>query len=162
MLFSPPTPIHLPVTHIQQRISGECLAACTAMILTYLRIPASYSQLLKLLDIEPLVGAPFSKIHAVEKLGIAVLYQKHGSLAMLYDYLSQSLPIIVDVETQELPYWQQISARHVVVVVGMDAQHIYLNDPQFPTTAAPMAVALGDFDLAWLERDERYALLSPR
>ena len=69
-------PVTLPVAHIRQRVEGECLVACAAMVLDYLSVPVAYGQLLKLLRIN---------------------------------------------ET------------------------------------APIAVSLGDFDLAWLERDEYYA-----
>lgn len=61
--------------------------------------------------------------------------------------------------TEELPYWQQMSVRHVVVVVGMDNEHVYLNDPEF--THAPIGVTIGDFDLAWLQREEYYGVLTP-
>lgn len=41
----------------------------------------------------------------------------------------------------------------------MDAQSVYLNDPAFAN--APIQVSQGDFQLAWLEHDEFYAVLSP-
>ena len=55
--------------------------------------------------------------------------------------------------------WNE-STLHAVVVVGMDDQHVYLNDPGFPE--APVKVSHGDFGLAWLERDEFYAALMKR
>jgi hypothetical protein len=41
----------------------------------------------------------------------------------------------------------------------MDDTHVYLNDPALPN--APILVSRGDFELAWLERDEFYAVLMP-
>jgi len=47
-----------------------------------------------------------------------------------------------------------------VVVVGLDDNFIYVNDPAFPD--APIQIERGEFDLAWLEWDEKYAVLIPR
>ncbi|MEZ4732190.1 MAG: hypothetical protein R3E79_34160 [Caldilineaceae bacterium] len=49
-------------------------------------------------------------------------------------------------------------ADHAVVVVGFDEQSIYLHDPEF--AESPINVSYGDFDLAWLEHDEMYAVLT--
>lgn len=67
--------------------------------------------------------------------------------------------MIISVQTKELPYWQGIASLHAVVLVGMDEEYVYLNDPEWPD--APIRVAIGDFDLAWLARGERFALLAP-
>ena len=61
-------------------------------------------------------------------------------------------------QTENLPYWPH-NTLHAVVVVGIDDRSVYLNDPEFPE--APIAVPVGDFDLAWLAEDERYAILIP-
>jgi uncharacterized protein YvpB len=63
------------------------------------------------------------------------------------------------VQTIELPYWSE-PTDHALVVTGLDKTSIYLNDPAFAN--APIQVPHGDFDLAWLERDEMYATLIPR
>jgi predicted double-glycine peptidase len=67
-------------------------------------------------------------------------------------------PVIVPLRTGELPHWSE-NIDHAVVVVGMDEHSVYLNDPAFAT--APIQVPHGDFDLAWLEREEYYAVLAP-
>ena len=48
---------------------------------------------------------------------------------------------------------------HAVVIVGMDATHVHLNDPGLPD--GPIPVPIGEFDLAWLAQYERYAVLAP-
>lgn len=40
----------------------------------------------------------------------------------------------------------------------MDAGYVYMHDPA--VVAYPLRVGIGDFDLAWLERDEEYAVLT--
>ncbi|MCX6048254.1 MAG: cysteine peptidase family C39 domain-containing protein [Chloroflexi bacterium] len=147
----------LPVPHLQQRAPGDCLAACAAMILIYLNLPADYNRLLKLLRIQSEIGTPASNIRNLAQLGVDIIYEQ-GTLAMLASHLNKGLPCIVSVRTGELPYWQGENLLHAVVVVGLDKHDIYLNDPAFPN--APIQVMRGDFDLAWLDRDEFYAVVS--
>jgi len=142
----------LPVPHIQQHGIGDCLATCSLMVLTYLRHNVSYQQLFSLLQTD-WYGTAFSNISNLEKLGVTVVHEQ-GTLTKLYDHLKQNRPCIVAVNTNELPYWDE-TTPHAIVVVGMDENWIYLNDPVFAT--APMQVSHGDFDLAWFEQDEFYA-----
>lgn len=146
----------LSVSHIQQRRPGECLAACAAMVLTYLGLSISYARLLRLLRVKPGIGAPASNIRELEQLGIDVVYQQ-GTLTELRQHLMNNIPCIVFVKTDELPYWDQ-ATDHAVVITGFDDKYVYLNDPEFPD--APMQVSHGDFDLAWLGRDEFYTILT--
>jgi ABC-type bacteriocin/lantibiotic exporter with double-glycine peptidase domain len=154
----PPSPVLLPVAHIPQRRRGECLAACAVMVLAYLGRPIPYNRLLKTLGVQPDVGAPFTNLQLVARYKVTVLYRQ-GTLAELYRLLAAGWPCIVPVKTHELPYWENVDSDHAVVVVGMDAESIYLNDPAF--TAVPIQVPLGDFDLAWFARGESYAVLVP-
>lgn len=146
--------ILLPVQNIRQRHRGQCLAASAAIVLAYMRFPYSYKRLLRVLRIE-WFGAPSFNIRHLTKLGLRVIY-KPGTLAELYHHLTQNRPPIVFVKTRELPYWN-LDTDHALVMIGMDNQHIYLNDLDFDT--APMKVSVGDFDLAWFEHEELYAVL---
>jgi ABC-type bacteriocin/lantibiotic exporter with double-glycine peptidase domain len=136
------------------------MAASAAMVLGYMRFAYSYKRLIRLLRIQ-WFGAPSFNIRHLTKLGLTVIY-KQGTLAELHHHLTQNRPPIVfaptghDIKTRELPYWH-LDTDHALVVVGIDDQYIYLNDPDFDT--APMQVSLGDFDLAWFEHEERYAVL---
>jgi ABC-type bacteriocin/lantibiotic exporter with double-glycine peptidase domain len=145
----------LPVPHVPQREQGECLAACAAMLLRYIGLSTNYDQLLKLLRVKTNVGAPASNIRHLKALGVTVIY-KQGNWAELQDQLMNNRPCMVPVQTGELSYWTD-QTDHAVVVVGLDEAFIYLNDPAFPN--APIQVSRGEFDLAWLERDEAYAVV---
>jgi hypothetical protein len=128
------------------------------MVLTYLGASFNAAQLARTLGIEPHAGAPFSNVQNLESLNMLVGYRRRGSLETLYTLLRHGWPIITSVETGPLPYWE-INTGHAVVVVGMEPEHIFLNDPGMPD--GPVRVLLGDFELAWLEQDELYAVLAP-
>ncbi|HHY56968.1 MAG TPA: hypothetical protein GYA08_16200 [Chloroflexi bacterium] len=83
----------------------------------------------------------------------------YGTIDVLHQQLSRGYPFIVSMQTGQLPHWSGEDFAHAVVVVGMDAGHVYLHDPA--VLVYPLRVSTGDFDLAWLERDEQYAILQP-
>jgi hypothetical protein len=114
------------------------------MVLTYLSRPISYNRLLKTLGVQPNVGAPFSNLRLLERLKITVIYEQ-GTMAQLHRFLTFGWPCIVPVKSGQLPYWKNIDTDHALVIVGMDAISVYLNDPAF--AAAPFQVPLGD--LSW-------------
>lgn len=147
----------LPVPHLKQQNWGECLVACVGMVLAYLGISVNYNQLCELLEVRSGIGTPAYKVQNLTQLGLHIIYQQ-GTIVELYHYINNNIPCIALVKTIELPYWTE-STDHAVVVVGFDEQYIYLNDPEFEV--APWRVSKGDFDLAWLERDEYYVVLIP-
>ncbi len=159
MLFRPPTTHLLAVPHLQQRNTGDCLAACAAMICAYLKISVRYDRLVKQLAIKSGIGTAFSNVEKLSSLPIGVIHRTGGQLPQLYELLGQGWPLIASVQTGELPHWSNHNTLHAVVIVGMGPASVYLNDPGFPT--APIQVSIGDFDLAWLAQDERYAVLFP-
>lgn len=144
----------LPVSHYQQRRESECLAACAAMVLGYLEVPVDYQALLKLLRIGP-EGAAFRNLSYLQSLGVSVLIE-HGEIEALRQHLERGLPPIAFVATAQLSYWDEATG-HALVVVGLEDDQIYLNDPNFPD--APKIISVGEFELAWIDRDQFYALV---
>ena len=147
--------ILLSVPHLLQRSDGDCLAACVAMVLAYLDRVMDYAALLSLLKIRP-HGAPAGNIRLLASLNLNVVYSKTDMVG-LEAMLQQGHPVIVFVRTGELPYWTY-STDHALLVVGYDESQLYVNDPYY--SEAPIAVPRGDFELAWLEHDYRYALIT--
>lgn len=148
-------PIRLPVPHFPQQQAGDCLAACAMMLLQYANVQVRYARLCSRLEINRF-GVPFSNIQHLQQFGLSMVVRQ-GTLPALHQHLHQHQPIITAVATGELPHWAGENVLHAVVVVGMDAQNVYVNDPEF--TNAPVRVPQGDFDLAWLARDELYAVV---
>ncbi|MEZ4664586.1 MAG: C39 family peptidase [Caldilineaceae bacterium] len=150
-------PIQLNVPHLQQPRAGDCLPACAYMVLHYLNRPILYWRLRRILGTQDF-GTPFLRIRTLERLRLTVEVATHGTVALLREYLMHDQPVIVSIQTENLPYWSY-NTLHAVVVTGMNETQIYLNDPEFPT--APIETPIGDFELAWLPQDERYAVLIP-
>ena len=144
-----------PMAHFQQRHDGDCLAACAAMALNYLGVRRPYRRILRTLGTIVELGTPFSNISHLQAFGVFVTVDE-GTFESLHHRLMQNQPCIVSVNTGELPYWEQATA-HAIVVIGLDDVNIYAHDPDLPH--GPIAIPLGDFDLAWLEGDELYAVL---
>lgn len=151
------SPVFLQVSFTPQQADGECLAASTAMAISYLGVRVNYRKLNQILRIQIPYGTAFSNIQELHKLGLSVEYRQ-GSIADLHQFLIRALPCVVGVRTGQLPYWEGVDVQHVVLVIGMDVESIYLNDPAFST--APIQVSHGDFDLAWFEQGEYFAVIS--
>ncbi len=147
------TPVILTVPHIPQRYAGECLAACAAMLLVHFDIPMTYQKLLNMLRIKRGLGTPSSNIRVLNKLGLMVIYES-GTFPKLHEHLSNNRPCIAFVEAGEFPYWNERNS-HAIVVVGLDTQFVYINDPAL--AYGSIRIPHGDFDLAWLEHENFYA-----
>ena len=125
------------------------------MLLRYWRLPFHPAQLPKLLKTEA-HGTVFSHLRYLKALGVSVTVEE-SSIEKLSGYLQKGLPCIVAVETGELrSYWQEATS-HAVVVVGIENNVVYLNDPAFD--AAPQPVSLAEFELAWMEQDYRCSVI---
>lgn len=150
-------PTHwLPIPHHKQRHEADCLVACVAMILDYLERPINYERLMGLLKVEPDIGGRASNVRRLSTLGISVHYGT-GTLNDLAHHITQGIPCIAFVNTAYLSYWPE-ATRHAVVVVGLDTERVYLNDPFF--NAAPQSLPRLEFELAWDEFDNAYAVLN--
>lgn len=159
-MLPPLKQIILPVPHFQQRKIGDCLVACTGMMLAHLGKAFQYRNVAQQLKTQDF-GTVFSNIRHLSISGIAVQVH-HGDIDDLYRHLLQNRPAAVAVRTAELPHWYNDASRfeevaHAIVVVGMDKKMVYINDPAFET--APLQVSHGEFQLARIDFDELYAVL---
>jgi len=137
-------PASLPVPLHRQQSEGDCLPACLQMILDYWGQPASREELSHLLDTDPDVGTPASRALRLQSPRLSVTYIQ-AEPAALRDWLAQSVPVIVLVDTGELPYWPRRCA-HAIVLIGLEGSTAYVNDPAFET--APVSVSFDDLMLA--------------
>lgn len=145
------------IPHQRQQSDGDCLAACAAMVLAHLGTTLDYNRLLRLLNVQ-FYGAPAGNIRRLTQLNLNVTYRQ-TDMRGLEAMLQQGQAVIAFVRTGDLPYWSY-STDHALVVVGYDEAHIYVNDPDRDEADSPISVPRGDFELAWLERDYYYALIT--
>lgn len=144
----------LPVSLHRQQQQADCLAACAAMVLDYLQRPIPYKHLLRLLRVDA-IGTPFRHLRYLESPRVSLTIA-NGDMLTLHQNLQNGRPLIIAVDTAELPYWHD-ATDHAVVVVGVDDNHVYLLDPDSET--APQVVPLAEFELAWLGKDYLYAVM---
>ncbi|MBN1876595.1 MAG: peptidase C39 family protein [Anaerolineae bacterium] len=148
---------YLPVPHYKQSADGQCLPACVRMVLAYLGHDLTESRIARLLRARTF-GTPASNIRYVETLNVSVQY---GPLPLfkLRTYLQNHTPCIVFVQAADLPY-AYVPGFHALVVIGIDEEMVYLNDPAFEPN--PHAVPLDYFMLAWSEFDYQAAVITER
>ncbi len=146
----------LKVPHRQQESDGLCLPACVQMVLAYLGEIHSQSALARKMGTRPNIGTPHRYITRLRSDEIDVLYAAEGTKEVLRDNVARDLPVIVFVQTAELPHWHGHFSRHAVVVVGITETEVWVLDP----AAVPdsIRVPVGDFVLAWDEMDATYAI----
>jgi len=125
------------------------------MVLSYLGRNESYEHLVQLLGTR-WFGTPSENILRLEQINIHVALREL-SLAEIEAALRRQQPIIAFVNTADLPYWS-IASNHVVVVVGINEQFVYVNDLYF--AEAPQILPRPAFELSQQIFDYRCALLT--
>lgn len=127
------------------------------MVLDYLDRPIPYPRLLSLLGTRDF-GTPAENIVRLEDLDIGVkVTLAHTDVGVLHRYLVTDRPVIAFVNTGNLPYWPEVT-DHAFVVVGMEDDVFYVNDPYFDQ--APQCISRTNFELAWLRFDNLCAIIT--
>jgi ABC-type bacteriocin/lantibiotic exporter with double-glycine peptidase domain len=137
-------PDNLPVPLHRQQSEGDCLPVCVQMVLDYWGQPADRDDLIAQLGTDPDVGTPGSRVRQLRLRGLTVIYRPVTELD-LQQWLAQRIPVILLVDTAQLPYWSR-RAAHAVVLVGLDGSTAYVNDPAF--AISPLALSFNDLLLA--------------
>jgi ABC-type bacteriocin/lantibiotic exporter with double-glycine peptidase domain len=75
---------------------------------------------------------------------------------LLRTHLENGLPPVVFVNTDLLSYWSE-KTGHAVVVVAIEQDRVYVNDPKFAD--APKVIPLVEFESAWIEQYQEYAVI---
>lgn len=127
------------------------------MVLAYLGISRTQDALANTLGLNPPFGVRHSNIKKLASMGIKVTYET-GNLTGIRRWLEQGTPVIVFVQTGDLPHWSGQTFQHAVVVVGVEEQIIYLMDPALGE--GPTPVEEEAFMLAWSWFDYTYAVLT--
>lgn len=146
----------LPVPHFQQSAEGYCLPACARMVLAYLGIERSETEVSEVLGAQE-YGTPSFAVQKLSALDVHVTYRQ-WPLSELTAAVTNKQPVIIFVRTGFLEYWTE-DVAHAVVIVGIEEGHrFWINDPA--RQEAPLAVSWDGLLAAWAEFDYRGAALS--
>lgn len=91
-------------------------------------------------------GTPAANILRLQQLGLRVTLDEIPR-AGIAGHLAHGLPVIAFISTADLSYWT-VDTDHAVVVVGMDENSVYLNDPYHTDETQPVTHAA--FELSQL------------
>ena len=147
----------LKVPFCRQETDTGCLPACAQMVLSYLGITRSQTELVHILGTHPLAGTPYSRITRLRSLDIEVTYQT-GDLDDVSHYLAQNIPVIAFVQLRELSYWGGRWAQHALVVVAVDETNVQVLDPAQGEQI--ISISREEFVLAWDEMNNTYTALT--
>jgi len=140
--------IFLNVTHFKQNKQYTCVPACVRMILDYLGFDLDEERISEILSTTPR-GTKAINITRLQDIGVDVVLRS-ASLFDLRNLLREKVPCIVFLWTGNLEYWDMV-CWHAVVIVGLEEDAIYINDPFF--SDAPKKVVIDSFLEAWSHYD---------
>ena len=101
---------------------GFCGPACLKMVFSYYGIEKSEMELAKLFNsIKEKGTSAQGLIDAANKLGFKAEIKDNCSFEDIKKYLSRKIPVIVD--------WFLNDEGHYSIIVGIDQENIYLQDP---------------------------------
>lgn len=124
----------LPVKPFQETLfKSMCGPASLKMVFDYYEVEKSEEEIAKLAGTTEGLGTDDEGIKKVaEALGFKVEIKNKSSLKDIQDYLRKKIPVIVNWFTRgRIDYDDsQVPDGHYSVVVGLDDEFIYLQDPE--------------------------------
>ncbi len=102
------------------------------------------------------LGTPASNIKKLNSHKLRASYSQ-GTLDDIQQNLWTGNPCIVFVRTDEISHWES-GTDHALVIVGIDDEFVYVNDPYFES--APIPVLIGEFMIGWIERQQYFSTIT--
>jgi ABC-type bacteriocin/lantibiotic exporter with double-glycine peptidase domain len=113
--------------------AGMCGPASLKMVFEYWGIDKSEQQLADLCNTQPDLGTSDQDLKRVaESFGLKVEIKNLSTFEDILYWLDKKVPVIVDWFTRGRPDYSdsEVSDGHYSVVVGLDTEYIYLQDPE--------------------------------
>ena len=147
----------LNVPHFRQEFNYSCVAACVRMVLAHYGHNESEDNVRQLLGTTSR-GTRAANVASVVQLGFDVRFGT-TNLPQLQAMLAANVPPIIFLLTGTLDYWDTNEA-HAVVLIGVDAASVHLNDPFFDTFS--QQTSLASFQRAWAMTGHLAAFIRPQ
>lgn len=128
-----------------------CGPASLKMVLEYYGVEKSEQDLALLCDSSPELGTSAEKIKsAAESLGFKVEIKNNSTFEDIQQWLGKKVPLIVDWFTRGGNGYtdSDIADGHYSVVVGLDKEYIYLQDPEIGRLRK---MKKNDFMVVWFD-----------
>jgi len=147
----------LPVKPFQETLfKSMCGPVSLKMVFDYYGIEKSEEEIAKLAGVTEDLGTDDQGIKkAAESLGFMVGIKNESSFEDIQDYLSKKIPVIVNWFTRgRIDYDDsQVPDGHYSVVVGLDEEFIYLQDPEIGKLRK---IERSDFMKVWFDFTGEY------
>jgi len=104
--------------------AGHCGPSSLKMVLGFYGVEKTERELGKLTSCRPKVGTSADNlVKAAKGLGFKAFYKDLAEIKELRAYLRKKIPVIVN--------WYSVYEDHYSVVVDIDKENIYIQDPEF-------------------------------
>lgn len=146
----------LPIQPFQETLHASmCGPASLKMVLQYYGIEASESEIAMRCDHNTKLGVTSAAIQAAaESFGLNVTIAREASFEDISSWLTKQVPVIVDwFSAGRKEYDQPLPDGHYSVVVGIDEENIYLQDPELGSLRT---IAKADFLPIWFDFEGKY------
>ena len=147
----------LNVPHFRQEFNYSCVAACVRMVIAHYGRNESEDNVRQLLGTTSR-GTRAANVTSVVQLGFDVRFGA-SNLPQLQAMLAANVPPIIFLLTGMLDYWDTNEA-HAVVLIGVDAASVHLNDPFFDTFS--QQTPLASFQQAWATTGHLAVFIRPQ
>ena len=142
----------LPVKSFQETLYvGMCGPASLKMVLDYYGMEKTESELAELCGTDKNLGTSDECIkRAAESLGFKVEIKNNNTFDDIQKWLDKKVPVIVNWFTRGRTDYgdSEVPDGHLSVVVGLDDDHIYLQDPEI---GGLRKLKRGDFMRVWFD-----------
>lgn len=142
----------LPVKPFQETLHiSRCGPASLKMVLAYYGVERTEAELAELCETDPEQGTSDQAIQkAVESFGFTVEIKNNSTFADIQAWLDKKVPVIVNWFTRGRTDYseEEVPDGHLSVVVGLDAEYIYLQDPE---VGKLRKIARDDFMKVWFD-----------
>jgi ABC-type bacteriocin/lantibiotic exporter with double-glycine peptidase domain len=145
----------LPVKPFRET-PGMCGPASLKMVLDYYGVYKTEKELAKLCKTTKKLGTSNEHLkEAAEKLGFHLTMKEQSSFEDIKKWLDKKVPVIVDWFTRGRADYDDsdIADGHYSVVVGLDKNYIYLQDPEL---GGMRKVKKEDFMTVWFDFKGKY------